>query len=121
MTDVLNLLTAFGLGSLISVVAQSYFGMRSETRRTVFQERKEAYIGLLESWRDQDIEGINKKNRYEVGHWMLRCQLVASKELKDQIELWTQFEPGSDQRIGVTQKVKELMRRDLLGYKLQSK
>ena len=114
MESVLPLITAFGLGSLISVLVQIFFSGRAERARLIFTERKEAYIGLLEAWRDQEIEGVNQANRLSVGHWSLRAQLVASSQLKSEIERWVNSEPGSPEKNEATKTVKAYMRRDLL-------
>jgi len=44
---ILALLIAFGLGSIISVVVQSWLNARSDNRRQIFSENREVYIGLL--------------------------------------------------------------------------
>ena len=78
MQEFLPYITAFGIGSLVSALIQFWLTTRLNNRRKVYEERKEAYVGLAEAWKRQDQEGINSENPFDVGHWVLRTEFVAS-------------------------------------------
>lgn len=114
MEQFFTIVGALGVGSLISVLAQSWFNTRSENTNRLFAERKEAYIGFLEAWRDQDIEGVTDANRYQIGHWHLRSQLVASTKLKTALDDWMSAKMGSQERSEALDRIKSEMRLDMM-------
>lgn len=111
--NVISLLTAFGMGSLITVVVQWYLSARLTAKKRQYEERKEAYIGLLESWVRQENDGFTEDSLRDVGHWVLRAQLVASEHVYNLLCAWSDAEPGCSERIKTTQKLKTAMRDDL--------
>jgi len=111
--DWVPLLAALGAGSLMTVIAQKFFERRAALSDREFKERKEAYIGFLEAWRDQDKEGVTSENRYDVGHWMLRCELVGSSALVRALRNWDRSPPGSDDRAVALKELKLAMKKDL--------
>lgn len=111
--DWLALLTAFGVGSVVSALIQSLLVLRSQNSARSFAERKEAYIGLLEAWVRQENEGISYEAKLDVGHWVLRCELVGSKTVFVELQNWKDCAPGSDRRIASTKSLKAAMRADL--------
>ena len=111
--DWLALLTAFGLGSVVSAGVQSWLDARKEARRSRFSERKEAYLGLVESWVRQENIGISANSERDVGHWLLRCQFVASPNVFVLLSDWEHSAPGSTERSNATKLLKEAMRDDL--------
>ena len=113
--DVISLLTAFGMGTLITAIVQWYISTRFEAKKRQYDERKEAYVGLLESWVRQENNGFTKDSERDVGHWHLRAQLVASERVYGLLCGWIGTEPGSSERIEITQKLKMTMRDDLRG------
>ena len=101
------------MGAVVSAVIQSYLTTRSQGKRDAFAERKEAYVGLWEAFYRQDVAGYTKDSEFDVGHWMLRCELVASQDVLKNLEVWADKKPGSDERITATKAVKAAMRNDL--------
>lgn len=112
----ISLLSAFGFGSVVSVIAQWYFSNRMAIQERKYRERKEAYIGLLESWANQDKSEFAPHTSIDVGHWHLRATLVASKNVHLLLMKWMELTPGSDERIKVTNDLKEAMRSDLRNF-----
>jgi hypothetical protein len=82
----------------------------------MYDERKEAYIGLVEAWMKQEQEGTSEANSLTVGHWLLRCQFVAPEEMLPALLEWERTEPGSTSRMEATKNLKEAMRRDLSNF-----
>lgn len=115
--DILALLTAFGIGSAVTAFTQYILTSRASARRRTYDERKEAYIGLAEAWVRQDKEGVSKGNMLDVGHWLLRCQLVAPNSMLPLLQGWASAEPGSAERITLTDQVKSAMRKDLSAFR----
>jgi len=106
--DVVQLFAAFGMGSLITAVVQWYISTRFAAKKRQYDERKEAYVGLLESWVRQEDDGFTKASERDVGHWHLRAQLVASEHVYALLRAWMDTEIGSSERIETTQKLKGL-------------
>lgn len=111
--DWLALVTAFGLGSVVSAGVQYWLENQRQSRNLAFHQRKEAYLGLLEAWVRQENSGHDEKSLRDVGHWLLRCQLVASPRVHELLEAWENSEHGSVDRISVTRNLKKGMRKDL--------
>ena len=111
--DFVSLLSAFGVGAIVSAVIQNFLTTRSQNKRNAFSERKEAYIGLWEAFQRQDIARHTKESEFDVGHWFLRCELVASEKVLENLRDWTTTTPGSDERIAATKLLKAAMRDDL--------
>jgi hypothetical protein len=111
--DWLALLGAFGLGSVVTTVVQSLLSSRIEKHGRIFQERKEAYVGLLEAWVEQEDNNFDSKSYRDVGHWFLRSELVASKLVLEALRNWSASDPGSSDRIEATKTLKSKMRDDL--------
>ncbi|MCQ0092929.1 hypothetical protein [Roseovarius sp. M141] len=108
-----SLIAAFGIGSLLTVLVQRFLETRSLSRQRQYDERKEAYVGLLESWVRGEDANFTDASARDTGHWLLRAQLVASPKVHDMLSEWGETKPGSDERISATKKLKSAMREDL--------
>ena len=111
--DWVSYLTVFGAGSLITALVQFILNNRATSQRRQYDERKEAYIGLLEAWVRQEDERFSDASCRDVGHWVLRSELVASAPVFALLKKWKDTEPGSAERIDVTDRLKSAMRDDL--------
>ena len=83
--DLLSLLTAFGLGSIATAVIQAFLKRRSDVEDRRFEERKEAYIGLLQAYHRAAVDNDNKAGK-EFAYWQMRCELVAPAPVRRAIE-----------------------------------
>lgn len=108
-----SLIAAFGIGSLLTVVVQRFLEARTLSRQRQYDERKEAYIGLLESWVRGEDAGLTEATARDTGHWLLRAQLVASPKVHDLLLEWGDTIPASDERAVATKNLKCAMREDL--------
>lgn len=72
----LPLLTAFGLGSIVTALVQASMAHRSKQDDRSFREKQAAYIGLLEPYHRAAIEG-NREAAKNFAYWQMRCELVA--------------------------------------------
>jgi|LGVF01.2.fsa_nt_gb hypothetical protein len=110
--DWLALLTAFGLGSIVSALIQVLLTQRGQKESRDFEERKAAYIGFWESLMRQDLN-YNEASLFDVGHWIVRCELVAPKSVREKLRHWSELGPRSSERPAATKALKHSMREDL--------
>jgi hypothetical protein len=110
--DWLALLTAFGVGSIVSVGVQSWLDSRKEYQRKRFSERREAYAGLLDAYRQAAIENT-PDSRTNFGYWELRCRLVASERVARAIRAFATTEPAGSDRNTTQDELINAMRNDL--------
>jgi hypothetical protein len=115
--DFLAILTAFGVGSAVTALIQYVLTSRAATKRRTYDERKEAYLGLVESWVKQQQTGVSSDNELDVGHWLLRCQFVAPAKMMPLLQKWADTAPGTTERIQVTDHLKAEMRNDLSNFR----
>ncbi len=111
--DWLALLGVFGLGSVFTTIISSYLTSKKDAKNKLFDERKEAYIGLLEAWVRQENNDFDQQSHLDVGHWVLRSELVASSIVYKKLQTWKNSIPGSEVRISATESLKSSMRSDL--------
>ncbi|MDP4033436.1 MAG: hypothetical protein Q8P60_11390 [Pseudorhodobacter sp.] len=55
--NILSLLAAFGLGSVVTALFQSWLAQRSKQGERRFREKQAAYIGLPEAYYRAAVEG----------------------------------------------------------------
>ena len=110
--DWLALLTAFGVGSIVSVGVQSWLDSRKEERRKRFAERREAHTGLLDAYHRVAREN-SPESRLNFGYWELRCKLVASEKVVLAIQDFARAFPGGGDRQLAEERLLGAMRADL--------
>lgn len=137
----LNVFTVIfaSVSALITSVISSFITYKlnneGKKRDLVFQEKKEAYTGILEAYRevhkilairnyydlgsDDDlslIAGCSMKDKIKAqkdfAYWVIRCKLVASQEVNEHIELLTDTESNSDERAALNN-LHNAIRKDL--------
>jgi len=105
-------IAAFGLGSLVSLIAQALLSHMQNVKIRRFEERKSAYIGLWEAFLRQGQQ-YDEQSKFDVGHWIFRCELVASKAVCDCLDVWNNLDPEQPDRPRATKALKSAMRDDL--------
>ncbi len=108
----ISVLAAFGVGSIITTYIQNRNTSRQAYYTMLFDERKEAFIGLLNAYRSTKIDKT-PTNLADFTYWQIRCELVGSKALSDSIEQLVQSEPNSEERIRAEKQLKQAMKKDL--------
>jgi hypothetical protein len=83
--NILSLLTAFGLGSIVTALVQAWLSNRSKRDERSFREKQAAYIGLLEAYHRAAVEGTDEAAK-NFAYWQMRCELVASEAVRKAIE-----------------------------------
>lgn len=112
MLEILPLLTAFGLGSIISAFVQARATQRTRDKDRAFQEKQAAYVGLLEAYHRAAVEGTDETSK-SFAYWQMRCELVAPFPVRDAIR---RIVDTNDDRVGrrvADRDVKNAMRADL--------
>lgn len=85
MENVIALLTAFGLGSIVSVFIQTWLTNKASINKRNFEERKAAYNGLIDAYYETSISSDDENHfnnsKKNFARWVMRCELVAPKEI----------------------------------------
>lgn len=111
-TALISLLTAFGLGSVITALIQAWLTRRAKRDERDFNERKEAYVGLLQAYHRAAVEGTDMAAK-EFAYWQMRCELVAPKPVRDAIQEIVDMNEDRDARNIAHDKLKDALRADL--------
>ncbi|MBL7237463.1 MAG: hypothetical protein JJK57_12960 [Komagataeibacter hansenii] len=112
MSNFVALLTAFGLGSIVSALIQARVTYSTKEDDRKFDEKQKAFIGLLEAFHKAASEGNDDKTK-SFWYWQIRCDLVASKPVRDAISRIVETNDDLDERIKAVQNLKNAMRKDL--------
>lgn len=112
--NIIQILSAAGIGgiigSLLTTIIQSFLSERSRINERNFQEKKEAYNGVLSAYQKVCLNN-NKKYILEFSLWVDRCELIADKSLIAQLNKM-KTEDIATQKVAYS-KAKEIMKRDL--------
>ncbi len=112
--DVIQLISAAGIGgvigSLLTTVVSAWLSNKQYISNRNFQEKKEAFIGLLEAYRAACLNS-DEETKNQFAYWSVRCALVTPIEIREMIEDMkiSNFERQND----VFNKLQEAMRKDL--------
>lgn len=112
MEQTITLLTAFGLGSIMSVLIQAWLSRSWKQNERQFEEKKSAYIGLLEAYHRAAIEGTDEAAK-NFAYWQMRCELVASSEVSSAISQIIETNDKPIERNIAHERLKSSMRQDL--------
>ncbi len=108
----LSLFTAAGLGSVFTVLVQSWLQSRKEKNARIFQERKEAYLGLLRALHDAAVKPSDMASK-EFAYWQLRCELIAEVEVRLAIQRVVDTNELPANRAVAYDDLKRILRADL--------
>lgn len=96
MSTLIPLITAFGLGSIVTAVVQAWLSRRTQQDERSFREKQAAYIGLLEAYHRAAVEGTDDAAK-AFAYWQMRCELVAPAPVRDAIR---RIVDTNDDRLG---------------------
>ncbi len=112
----MQLISAFGLGAIVTALVQAWLSIRAEISKRNFQEMKECYVGFLDAMYKSEIEQT-KEAALNVGYWNNRIDLVGSKDVASFCALMKETNPTEDgihpDRPKVIDDLKRAMRKDL--------
>jgi hypothetical protein len=112
MEQTISLLTAFGLGSIVTALVQAWLSRKYSLDERNFQERKSAYIGLLEAYHRAAVEGTDAAAK-SFALWQMRCELVAPAPVRNAIAQIVATNEDRDGRNIAHENLKIAMRADL--------
>jgi hypothetical protein len=112
MAQLIPLLTAFGLGSIVTALIQSWLAQRSKRNDRRFHEKQTAYVGLLEAYHRAAVKGTDETSKL-FAYWQMRCELVAAKPVRDAICRIAETNDDPPARMNADRDMKEAMRADL--------
>ena len=108
----LSLLTAFGLGSVVTAFIQAWLAQKSKQDERSFREKQAAYVGLLDAYRRLAVEGTNEAAK-NFAYWQMRCEMVAPEYVRKAIERLVETKPKSMARSKAHDELNAALRRDL--------
>ena len=108
----LPLITAFGFGSIVSTVVQTFLVQRGQKKHRSFDERKTAYIGLLESYHRAAVENSDAAGK-EFAFWQMRCEIVGPHSIRKAIVDIVATNDSPRERAIAHENLKDAMRQDL--------
>ena len=80
MDWILPLIAGLGLGSIIKSVADHFMTRRASEHDRWYQEKREAYTGLLTALHDAAVR-LSEANAKAFALWQTRCELFGSTDV----------------------------------------
>jgi len=111
-TDWLSLMTASGLGGLLVSAIRIAFDHYAIKNRLSFDERKESYIGLLQSLHDCSLRPSDAEAKKRWALWMARVKIAGSKEVCAAAQLLQEKSSTQDELSAINDLI-ATMRQDL--------
>ena len=113
MEWVLTLIGGLGLGSLLTSLATHFITRRAAASDRWYQEKREAYLGLLASLREAAVRPSNE-NAKTYALWQMRCDLFGSPSVSKYAQrmIDTNDEPH-EERAEALRSLIEAMKTDL--------
>ncbi len=112
MMTFIPLLTAFGLGSIVTAIVQAWLSRRTQRDERGFKEKQAAYVGLLEAYHRAAVEGTDQSSK-AFAYWQMRCELVAPHAVRDAIRRIVETNDNKPERMRADHDLKTAMRTDL--------
>ena len=112
MDQILPLLAAFGLGSVVTALVQSALTNRTKRFDRIFAEKQAAYVGFLEARHRPAVEGAGEVTR-SVAYWQTRCDLVGSRAVREAISRVVEAGDDSEGCRMADDNLRQAMRYDL--------
>lgn len=113
--DALSILSAVGFGALLTIPLQYYFNERAKRKTMLFQEKKEAFVGLLTAYHSAAVEPTEKTAK-EFAYWQIRCELICSQRTKNAIKNIIDTNDDRDARQIAHEEMKRCLSEELNGH-----
>jgi hypothetical protein len=114
--DLAQVISAAGIGgiigSLVTTLIQEWFSNKRRISRRDFQEKKAAYIGLLEAYHLAAIEGTDEAAK-NFAFWQMRCEIVSPPNVRNAIQSIIETNENIQKRHAAHDILKEVLRKDL--------
>ncbi|NDV28622.1 hypothetical protein [Desulfovibrio sp. JC010] len=108
----LQMLSTFGLGALTVAVVQFFMTIYRDKKTLQFQEKKDAYLGLLEAYHLAAVKPSPEAAK-NFALWQMRCELVGNEEVVKSIQEIVDTNEDYAKRSLAHEKMKKAMRKDL--------
>lgn len=112
MEQTTALLTAFGLGSIVTALVQAWLSRKTHIEERNFREKQAAYIGLLDAYHRAAVDGTDEAAKL-FALWQMRCELVAPKAVRRAISRVVETNNDREGRNVAHEDLKTAMRADL--------
>lgn len=112
MMQLISLITAFGLGSVVTTFIQSWLSLKAAHGERSFREKQAAYVGLLEAYHRAAVEGTDEAAKY-FAYWQMRCDLVGSVKVRNAIRRVVETNDDRFERNQAHDILKDALREDL--------
>ena len=108
-----ELIGGLGIGSLVTQAVGHYMGRRASTNDRLYQEKREAYLGLLNALHDAAVRpSAERAKAYAL--WQTLCSLFGSPEVSKYVQMMVDTNDGpADKRQAAFLGLIEAMRADL--------
>lgn len=110
--QLIPLLTAFGLGSIVTALIQAWLLQRAKEDERRFREKQAAYVGLLEALHRAAIENSIEAGK-QFAYWQMRCALVSPKSVRQAIKRIPETNDDRVERLKAMDELEAAMRADL--------
>ena len=108
----LEYLSSFGLGAVVVTLVQTLLNLYHEKRTRAFNEKKEAFVGLLDAYRQVAIKNTDQE-RKKFDYWQIRCELVSNTKIRQAIQSLKDTNPNTVERFEAHETLTRLLRKDL--------
>jgi hypothetical protein len=89
----LALIGGLGLGSIITSIVAHFMSRRAVTSDRWYQEKREAYLGLLGAIHEAAIHPSNENSK-AYALWQTRCDLFGSPTVAEYAQLFADTQPA---------------------------
>jgi hypothetical protein len=110
--NLVQFFSAFGLGALVLAVVQAWLARKAELSKRSFEEKKEAYVGLLEAYHQAAVDPSDLASK-NFAYWQLRCELVAPSAVRIAIQKIVDTNDDKAARYTAHDDLKTILRKDL--------
>lgn len=112
MDSILAIFGGLGIGSLLTAVVNHFLSKKKDAAEKLYQEKKEAYIGMTRALYDAEIEP-GPKNEKMFGYHLNIAKMFSSSDVIVSAQKVIESAPGSQNRKTALDEFYEAMRKDL--------
>lgn len=115
MEWILGLIGGLGIGTLVTSIATHFMGRSAAASDRWYQERREAYLGLLSALHDAAVRPSDEHAK-AYALWQTRCQLFGSPDVSKYAQRLVDTNDGPREERGEAMRsLIDAMRTDLKG------
>lgn len=111
MDWLMPLIAGLGIGSLLKSFVDYLIARRTNAHQRWYQEKREAYLGLVEAIRKAAIKPSDEASK-EFGYWKIRCELFGTTEVANLAQRMIDTTERTAEREVVFRELIQAMRKD---------